>query len=209
MRSWVYMLPLIFPIAALYGLWMGGLATLLVVVLDFVLVPVIDMIHSGRGTEEDGLGGEHELGHDVVLFIGSILCWFGFGLLLVQLHAGVSGVLELVGLMTCGGILFGATGINIAHELGHRQSPIVSRFGQGLLLPSLYMHFTLSTIAVTIAGWPRHTIRPQLGVERFSTPSGSARSSEAGSAHGVSKRSVSRGVVSLRTFEGISCCTRR
>ena len=143
MRSWVYMLPLIFPIAALYGLWMGGLATLLVVVLDFVLVPVIDMIHSGRGTEEDGLGGEHELGHDVVLFIGSILCWFGFGLLLVQLHAGVSGVLELVGLMTCGGILFGATGINIAHELGHRQSPIVSRFGQGLLLPSLYMHFTI------------------------------------------------------------------
>jgi alkane 1-monooxygenase len=143
MRSWVYILPLIFPLAALYGLWAGGLATVLVIALDFALVPLVDLLIPGRGTEEDGLGGEHELGHDVVLFVGSILCWLGFGLLLVQLHAGVSGIMEFVGLMICGGILFGATGINIAHELGHRQSPVVSRFGQGLLLPSLYMHFTI------------------------------------------------------------------
>ena len=86
MRSWIYTLPLIFPIAALYGLWMGGMATVLVIVLDFMLVPAVDMIASGRGTEEDGLGGEHVLGHDIVLFVGSILCWLGFGLLLVQLQ---------------------------------------------------------------------------------------------------------------------------
>ena len=92
--------------------------------LDFVLVPVVDMIVSGRGTDEDGLGGEHVMGHDAVLFIGSILCWLGFGLLLVQ-RTPESGVWELLGLMLCGGILFGATGINIARawasSIAHRQ----------------------------------------------------------------------------------------
>ncbi len=143
MRSWVYTIPLIFPLAALYGLWSGGIATLLVVALDFVLVPLLDLVWKGRGERTDGLGGDHRVGHDAVLFVGSILCWFGFGLLLVQLSAGIPDAAEFLGLMLCAGILFGATGINIAHELGHRPSIVVSRFGQGLLLPSLYMHFTI------------------------------------------------------------------
>ena len=76
---------------------MGGMATVLVIVLDFMLVPARRHDRLRSRYEEDGLGGEHVLGHDIVLFVGSILCWLGFGLLLVQLHAGVSSVWELIG----------------------------------------------------------------------------------------------------------------
>lgn len=41
------------------------------------------------------------------------------------------------------GICTGVMGINVAHELGHRHGLINKIFSQMLLLPALYMHFTI------------------------------------------------------------------
>ena len=48
---------------------------------------------------------------------------------------------EFVGLMISTGIVLGVNGINVAHELGHRQSTNERFLGKLLLLPTLYMHF--------------------------------------------------------------------
>ena len=48
---------------------------------------------------------------------------------------------ELVGLTISLGIVVGANGINVAHELGHRKLRFERTFGKILLLPALYMHF--------------------------------------------------------------------
>ena len=48
---------------------------------------------------------------------------------------------EIIGLMLSVGIVLGVNGINVAHELGHRQTSKTRFIGKLLLLPSLYMHF--------------------------------------------------------------------
>jgi alkane 1-monooxygenase len=48
---------------------------------------------------------------------------------------------ELVGLVLSLGIVLGTNGINVAHELGHRQKTNERQLGKLLLLPSFYMHF--------------------------------------------------------------------
>ncbi|GAL73940.1 alkane-1 monooxygenase [Nonlabens ulvanivorans] len=46
-----------------------------------------------------------------------------------------------MGLIFTLGIVAGSNGINVAHELGHRQESWERFLGKILLLPSLYMHF--------------------------------------------------------------------
>jgi len=41
------------------------------------------------------------------------------------------------------GIINGTVGINVAHELGHRTSAIEQFLAKALLLPNLYLHFTI------------------------------------------------------------------
>ena len=48
---------------------------------------------------------------------------------------------EYVGLIISIGIVLGVNGINVAHELGHRQTTKERYIGKILLLPSFYMHF--------------------------------------------------------------------
>ena len=49
---------------------------------------------------------------------------------------------ELVGLTSGMAILLGGFGINVAHELGHRENRFEVLLARLLLLPNLYMHFT-------------------------------------------------------------------
>ncbi len=67
-----------------------------------------------------------------------------FGLLiygLLQVASTEIQTYELVGLMFSVGIVLGVNGINVGHELGHRQATNERFIGKALLLPSLYMHF--------------------------------------------------------------------
>lgn len=48
---------------------------------------------------------------------------------------------EFIGLIFSVGIVLGVNGINVAHELGHRQQTNERFLGKALLLPTFYMHF--------------------------------------------------------------------
>jgi alkane 1-monooxygenase len=50
---------------------------------------------------------------------------------------------ELVGMTLGTGMLAGSMGINVAHELGHRNTPHERLMAKLLLLPNLYMHFII------------------------------------------------------------------
>lgn len=67
-----------------------------------------------------------------------------YGLLAYGLFQVVSYPLEtyeFVGMIFSVGIVLGVNGINVGHELGHRQATNERFIGKALLLPSLYMHF--------------------------------------------------------------------
>jgi len=134
---------MVFPMVGLWGLYTGGLATALFPVVAFIMIPAVELFLRGRGASEFGEGGEHTFAHDVVLGCGYAMVWAGFFLLIDRLVGGVPSALHALGLVVCSGILFGAVGINVAHELGHRRNKLVRSMGQALLLPSFYMHFTI------------------------------------------------------------------
>ena len=48
---------------------------------------------------------------------------------------------EVIGLTISLGIVLSSNGINVAHELGHRNNTIEKTLSKLLLIPSLYMHF--------------------------------------------------------------------
>ena len=143
MRPSAYIIPMVFPLVGLWGLYTGGLATALFPIVAFVLIPLFELFLKGRGADEYGEGGEHSAAHDMVLGFGYLMVWIGFFLLIDRLAAGSPSLLHTVGLIFCSGILFGAVGINVAHELGHRRNKLVRSLGQALLFPSFYMHFTI------------------------------------------------------------------
>jgi alkane 1-monooxygenase len=67
-----------------------------------------------------------------------------FGLLIFALHTVSAASLrpyEFIGLIISVGIVLGVNGINVAHELGHRQSTNERFLAKALLLPAFYMHF--------------------------------------------------------------------
>jgi len=67
-----------------------------------------------------------------------------FGILiycLMEISSTELNTYELIGLVFSVGIVLGVNGINVGHELGHRQSTNERFLGKALLLPSFYMHF--------------------------------------------------------------------
>ena len=67
-----------------------------------------------------------------------------FGILVYGLYTySISSfeTFEVIGLIFSLGIVVGSNGINVAHELGHRQETWERFLGKALLLPSMYMHF--------------------------------------------------------------------
>ena len=60
---------------------------------------------------------------------------------LIKISSTELSTLEIVGITLSLGVIFGANGINVAHELGHRKSLFEKVLGKALLIPSHYTHF--------------------------------------------------------------------
>lgn len=141
MNPFVYFIAVGFPLTAVLGLWSGGLSTFAFPALAFVAVPMAELLAPGLGSKESAPGGQHRTAHDVVLIHAFVMVWLGMGLMLWQSGSVVLGSLEWAGLVLCAGVLFGAIGINVAHEMGHRSSKVYQTLAKVLLLPALYTHF--------------------------------------------------------------------
>ena len=110
MRPSAYIIPTVFPLVGLWGLYTGGSAAALFPLVAFVLIPIVELFLTGRGADEYGEGGEHTFLHDAVLGCGYMMVWAGLYLLLDRLAAGPQSIAHAGGLVVCAGILFGAVG---------------------------------------------------------------------------------------------------
>ena len=144
MRDLKYLAAYIAPILVFVGVYFGGVVTLSAFVFAFILVPILDstLPQSKRNFSEDEV--ETKLSNklfDVLLYLNLPLVWGGIAYFLVGLVNDQYTTFELVGNMLSLGVVMGASGINVAHELGHRFTRGEQWMAQALLLPSLYMHF--------------------------------------------------------------------
>ena len=135
-----YLLPMS-AAAALY--WQGGWAWA-TVLLAFVIIPVVE-IFTPESTENVAPG--QEPGRAGIRFFDWLLYLnvpVVFGLVFWYLQVVSNAVLtfsEIAGLTLGIGIILGANGINVAHELGHRSLQAEQFLSKLLLLPALYQHF--------------------------------------------------------------------
>lgn len=144
MKDLKYIAAFSIPLVALIGLYFQGMSTFLTPIYAFGIIPVLELllpIQTENLTEDDVASSLKRRVFDWMLYLNLpvVIALVIYGLTIVSNEA--LATYEFIGLIISLGIVLGTNGINVAHELGHRQATNERFIGKALLLPSFYMHF--------------------------------------------------------------------
>ena len=144
LREFKYLFAYIVPLTALYTMYLAGYWSFYTLFFVFGFVPLLEFFM--QGTEEN-LPTEEEENYkkfnilDYLLWANVPLQYFTLAYYLYCVTYRNLEIYEIVGITFGMGILCGSQGINVAHELGHRNNKWEQFLSKSLLLTSLYMHF--------------------------------------------------------------------
>lgn len=144
MKDLKYLTAFSIPIMAFVGLYIQGIFTFLTPFYAFVLIPVLELIFPVDVKNISEVEASEKLKNKLFDWLLYLNLPIVYALLISSLFIISSTSLEtyeFVGLILSVGIVLGVNGINVAHELGHRQLTYERFIGKALLLPSFYMHF--------------------------------------------------------------------
>ncbi|MGH1337719.1 MAG: alkane 1-monooxygenase [Aureispira sp.] len=145
-RDLKYLGAYVLPLGAAHALYMQGIWSFNGILIAFILVPFLEVFFIGttknlEATEEAQQNGKQLF--DFLLYLNVPLLLGIAGGYFHALSTASLARYEIIGLTLTTGICFGGIGINVAHELGHRQTWFPRFMAQALLLPNLYLHFTM------------------------------------------------------------------
>jgi alkane 1-monooxygenase len=126
------------------SLAIGGLWTFTLPLVSFGLIPILDQLHPGsedNPSEAEQAARLRDWRYDAAVFVTIPAHFALLAQYLLGVAAGAWSGASLVGATFTMGIACGVYGINVAHELGHRQDRRYHLLSQLLLLSTLYMHF--------------------------------------------------------------------
>jgi alkane 1-monooxygenase len=110
----------------------------------FLAVPILELFIKASPANldevEESLAKQNKL-YDFILYAAVIMQYYSLWIFLNSLQAPALSTATIAGRVISMGLLCGAFGINVAHELGHRVNKMEQTFAKMLLLTSLYMHF--------------------------------------------------------------------
>jgi len=144
MKDLKYVAAFSIPIVAFIGLHFKGIYSYLTPVYAFVFIPILEIILPVEIKNLNKEEVDDKLKRKVFDWLLYLNFPIVFGLVFLALYSvstQVLSTLEFIGLILSIGIVLGTNGINVAHELGHRQTTNERFIGKALLLPSFYMHF--------------------------------------------------------------------
>lgn len=139
-----YLLAYSLPLIAFLGIFFGAFWTYSGVVFAFGIIPVLELILPTDEKNHTEAEIENKLKNhffDVLLYLNIFIV---YGMLFFVLHKVSTEHLslsEIIGTVLSLGVVLGANGINVAHELGHREKLYERIIGKLLLIPSHYIHF--------------------------------------------------------------------
>jgi alkane 1-monooxygenase len=144
MKDLKYLAALTIPISAIISIYYKGYWSFFTPVYVFVIIPILELLlpqNTDNYSAKELKTNKVNLLFDWMLYLNlpivfSVLAWA-----LLEIHLSTLNTYEIIGLILSVGIVLGVNGINVAHELGHRQTSKVRFIGKLLLLLSLYMHF--------------------------------------------------------------------
>lgn len=132
------------PIAAYISLVGSGWWTYTLVFYAFGIVPILDFLlpfdDKNLSQAEEEIVKNDRL-YDYLLYSTVPIQYALLVLFLFAVQRPDLSNFELAGMILSFGICCGGIGINVAHELGHRNKPSEQNMSKALLLTSLYMHF--------------------------------------------------------------------
>ncbi|MDP5082349.1 MAG: alkane 1-monooxygenase [Winogradskyella sp.] len=144
MKDLKYLAAFSIPLMAFLGLYLNGYWVWATPVFAFLCIPALELVFpiDTRNLKPEEVASRLKRTiFDWLLYLNLPIV---FGLVIYGLIE-VSSVnlepYEFIGLIVSVGIVLGVNGINVAHELGHRQTTNERFLGKALLLPSFYMHF--------------------------------------------------------------------
>ncbi len=144
MKDLKYLAAMSIPLAAVMSIYFKGYWSFFTPFYAFVLIPVLELILPHDTSNLEGAEREEKKKSKVFDWMLYLNAPIIFGLLFYTLyditHASYA-LYEIIGLVFSVGIVLGTNGINVAHELGHRQNTKERYLAKLLLLPSHYMHF--------------------------------------------------------------------
>jgi alkane 1-monooxygenase len=146
MRGAFYLLSFIGPLNTILAFWRQGVWSFFPLIFSFVLLPFLELVmpvdkNNFPPSEEAAI--KNKIFYDLILW-SNLPIQFAllFFYLSVMEHTPLSS-LEQIGLTLSMGLSCGMLGINVAHELGHRNSPHEQFMARLLLMSSWYWHFII------------------------------------------------------------------
>ncbi len=144
MKDLKYLAAFSIPIVAFLSLFLKGIWFWATPIFAFIILPVLELLLPVDTENLESEEVEHKLKRKVFDWLLYLNLPIVYGLIIYTLFLVSSTsfeTFEFVGLIFSIGIVLGVNGINVAHELGHRQTTNERYLGKALLLPSFYMHF--------------------------------------------------------------------
>ena len=131
------------PAVFVLSIWLGGYWGYTTIVYVFVLVPILELLlpQSQENLSQDDKVTKSKWGLFDLLLYANLPLVFGLIVYFYQNIVPQNHFTVVLGYALSLGIVVGANGINVAHELGHRTTQIERFMGKLLLCPALYMHF--------------------------------------------------------------------
>lgn len=144
MKDLKYLAAMTLPISAVISIYFKGGWSYFTPFYAFVLIPILEILLPHDTSNFKGEQRERKKKSkifDWMLYLNAPIIFSLIMYTLFDITNQSYTSFEIIGLILSIGIVLGTNGINVAHELGHRQTTNERHLGKLMLLPSFYMHF--------------------------------------------------------------------
>lgn len=144
MKNLKYLAAYSVPLIAWFGITFKGIWVFATPFYAFGIIPVLEIIlkqDNKNLTDDEKSSLLKNKFFDALLYLNVPIVYGLLGYTFITTDFNTLSVWEFSGLVFTVGIVLGSNGINVGHELGHRQESRERFLGKLLLLPSFYMHF--------------------------------------------------------------------
>ncbi|MBC7749321.1 MAG: alkane 1-monooxygenase [Methylotenera sp.] len=132
------------PVIGMIGIYFGGCWTYAALLFAFVMIPLLELVLpiDERNYDTETISKRlHNKFFDVLLLLNVPIVYGAILFSLYRITQHQLPIYEIIGMTLSLGIILGANGINVAHELGHRKTMFEKVMGKILLIPIHYTHF--------------------------------------------------------------------
>jgi len=141
-----YLAAFIIPALIFFGTYKEGIFCYSAAFFAFVCIPLLEPLLSSSSKNLSDVEKSSKITSfffDFILLLNIPLIYISLYVLSIKINQGVISNFELVGYVLSFATFLGACGINVAHELGHKDDRFSKLASVILLIPSLYAHFII------------------------------------------------------------------